>query len=117
MQVPVASQLFRVPRSGAFAYKEDVRPFREASRRTQLLGNADEKNGLSMSSILNFSKSRFGVKHLKLKWRKFDNLAAQVGGARNIFYKLFGACKAENTFWLDSSSIEKVYLILLAHPF
>ncbi|CAK7325483.1 unnamed protein product [Dovyalis caffra] len=106
MQVSVASQLFGVPRTGAVVHKEDAQSFREASRRSQILGNADV-NSVSISSVLKFPESSINVRHLKLKWRKFDKLAAQVGGARNIFYELFGACKAENTFWLDSSSIEK----------
>ncbi|KAI3762159.1 hypothetical protein L1987_52583 [Smallanthus sonchifolius] len=48
-----------------------------------------------------------GVKFLRLQWRKLENLSCQVGGAKNIFLKLFGDEKAENTFWLDSSSTEK----------
>ncbi|XP_058770014.1 aminodeoxychorismate synthase, chloroplastic-like isoform X2 [Vicia villosa] len=44
-------------------------------------------------------------KCLKLKWRKFDHLAGQVGGAKSIFCQLFGQ-EAENTFWLDSSSTD-----------
>lgn len=47
------------------------------------------------------------AKFLQLRWRKFDCLVNQVGGAKNIFCELFGHHKAENTFWLDSSSIEK----------
>ncbi|XP_048231809.1 aminodeoxychorismate synthase, chloroplastic isoform X2 [Ricinus communis] len=101
LQVPDASELFGVPRRGVLGSNEDVLPSRETSRRRQLLGNID------VSSLLNFPESSVGVKHIKLKWRKFDKLAAQVGGARNIFCRLFGANKAENTFWLDSSSVEK----------
>lgn len=48
-------------------------------------------------------------KCLKLKWRKFDHLAGQVGGAQNIFCQLFGH-EAENTFWLDSSSTDMVFI-------
>ncbi|KAK9097503.1 hypothetical protein Sjap_023000 [Stephania japonica] len=44
---------------------------------------------------------------LKLKWKKYDCLADQVGGAKDVFCKLFGEQKAENTFWLDNSSTEK----------
>lgn len=106
MQVHVASQLFRVPRIGSLVHKEDAQPFKEAFRRSQVLGNASV-NCLSISSALKFPESSINVRHLKLKWRKFDKLAARVGGARNIFNELFGACKAENTFWLDSSSVEK----------
>jgi para-aminobenzoate synthetase len=110
MQVHVASQLFRVPRIGSLVHKEDAQPFKEAFRRSQLLGNANV-NCLSISSALKFPESSINVRHLKLKWRKFDKLVARVGGARNIFNELFGVCKAENTFWLDSSSVEKVLLL------
>ena len=112
MQVPSASQLFGVPKREVLECNEDVPPFGETSiRRGQLLGNVD------MSSLLNFPESSVAIKHLKLKWRKFEKLATQVGGARNIFCKLFGANKAENTFWLDSSSVEKVFLFLLKFSF
>ncbi|XP_071717647.1 aminodeoxychorismate synthase, chloroplastic [Rutidosis leptorrhynchoides] len=60
------------------------------------------------SSNLNYSSSIKNFKLLlKLQWRKLDNFSCQVGGAKNIFLKLFGNEKAENTFWLDSSSTEK----------
>lgn len=45
--------------------------------------------------------------YLKLKWKKLDGLAGQVGGAKSIFCELYGNKKANNTFWLDSSSVEK----------
>ncbi|KNA23331.1 hypothetical protein SOVF_025710 isoform B [Spinacia oleracea] len=60
-------------------------------------------NGASASSALQSMR----VQHLKLRWSKLDSLANEVGGARNIFSKLFENCNAEETFWLDSSSIEK----------
>uniref|UniRef100_A0A7N0TRZ5 aminodeoxychorismate synthase n=1 Tax=Kalanchoe fedtschenkoi TaxID=63787 RepID=A0A7N0TRZ5_KALFE len=47
------------------------------------------------------------TKSLKLQWRKFDQLACKVGGAKSIFCQLFGSGTAKNTFWLDSSSVEK----------
>ncbi|KAL8171633.1 hypothetical protein V2J09_023437 [Rumex salicifolius] len=53
------------------------------------------------------AKSNMKTASLKLKWRKFDCLANQVGGAKNVFCNLFGAHKASETFWLDSSSVEK----------
>ncbi|CBI31471.3 unnamed protein product, partial [Vitis vinifera] len=46
------------------------------------------------------------VKFLNLEWRKFNGLAGQVGGSRNIFCELFGGNNAEYTFWLDSASTE-----------
>ncbi|KAA8534355.1 hypothetical protein F0562_031894 [Nyssa sinensis] len=57
--------------------------------------------------MVNLSHPSNGIKFLKLKWRKLQRLASQVGGARNIFCEIFGHHKAENTFWLDSSSIDK----------
>lgn len=51
------------------------------------------------------NNTEVNYKTLKLKWRKFDHLAGQVGGAKSIFCQLFGQ-EAENTFWLDSSSTE-----------
>ncbi|KAK9099765.1 hypothetical protein Scep_023195 [Stephania cephalantha] len=50
---------------------------------------------------------------LKLEWKKYDCLADQVGVAKDVFCKLFGEQKAENTFWLDSSSTEKVMALFL----
>ncbi|CAK8573186.1 unnamed protein product [Lathyrus sativus] len=51
------------------------------------------------------NNTEMNYKFLKLKWRKFDHLAGQVGGAKNIFCQLFGH-EAKNTFWLDSSSTD-----------
>lgn len=62
-----------------------------------------------MFDLVNLSYPSNGVKFLKLTWKKYDHLASEVGGAKNIFFQLFGHHKAENTFWLDSSSIEKVW--------
>ncbi|CAK9317043.1 unnamed protein product [Citrullus colocynthis] len=69
--------------------------------------NGVSKKGVGLFDLVNLSYPSNGVKFLKLSWKKYDHLASEVGGARNIFYQLFGHHKAENTFWLDSSSIEK----------
>ncbi|XP_076881434.1 aminodeoxychorismate synthase, chloroplastic-like [Bidens hawaiensis] len=58
-------------------------------------------------SMYKMAQSSNGVKFLRLQWRKLENLSCQVGGAKNIFLKLFGDDKAEKTFWLDSASTEK----------
>ncbi|GJT19388.1 hypothetical protein Tco_0878094 [Tanacetum coccineum] len=58
--------------------------------------------------MFNSSSLTNGVKFLRLQWRKIENLSCQVGVAKNIFIKLFGDDKAGNTFWLDSSSTEKI---------
>ncbi|KAF3433924.1 hypothetical protein FNV43_RR25027 [Rhamnella rubrinervis] len=79
----------------------------EAYRSGQSLPNGDRRRSFGFFDMLNVPHSSIGAKYLKLKWRKFDHLAGQVGGARNIFIELFGHHKAENTFWLDSSSTEK----------
>ncbi|WCJ19342.1 Aminodeoxychorismate synthase chloroplastic [Euphorbia peplus] len=102
MQVPGVSQVFGVPRNGMSGRNEDMLPYRR-----NLLEDIADKNSFSMSSLLNFAEQSLDVKHLRLKWRKFHQLAARVDGARNIFCELFGDNRAENTFWLDSSSVEK----------
>ncbi|KAK3023167.1 hypothetical protein RJ639_043476 [Escallonia herrerae] len=71
------------------------------------LNDSREMGPFSMCNMVNLSHSRKNVKYLRLKWRKLEGFASQVGGARNIFCELFGDHKAENTFWLDSSSLEK----------
>ena len=84
-------------------------PFRGIPKRKQLVNDVDARKSFGMLNLLNLSVPSSGFTFLKLKWRKFNHLASEVGGARNIFCKLFGDHKAENTFWLDSSSTEKVY--------
>lgn len=66
-----------------------------------------DTNPFNMYERVKSSKLSNGVKFLKLEWRKFETLSSKVGGAKNIFLELFGDKKAENTFWLDSSSTEK----------
>ncbi|KAH9768266.1 Aminodeoxychorismate synthase [Citrus sinensis] len=84
---------------------------REALRPRQLFCDlGDRRFGIQHSRRFEIQRSSIGVKCLKLTWRKFDHLASTVGGARNIFCELFGNNKAENTFWLDSSSTEKELL-------
>lgn len=107
MQVPRASQLFKeVSGSRHLASNANGRLYRESSKSSQLVHNAD-KTCLGMTSVANVSHQGTGVKFLKLQWRKLDHLASQVGGDKKIFCQLFGNQKAENTFWLDSSSVEK----------
>ncbi|XP_047334370.1 aminodeoxychorismate synthase, chloroplastic [Impatiens glandulifera] len=57
----------------------------------------NEQNG----GVLN--SNRF----LNLRCRKLERLAKLVGGSKRIFCELFGEHKGDNTFWLDSSSVEK----------
>ncbi|XVF23647.1 hypothetical protein REPUB_Repub13aG0057200 [Reevesia pubescens] len=102
MQVPHANRLLgAVPKGGQSAKKADVLFNGEAT-----MQDADERN-LGFLGMVNILPMSMGAKFLKLKWRKFDHLASQVGGTKNIFFELFGKNKAENTFWLDSSSTEK----------
>ncbi|CAH1420697.1 unnamed protein product [Lactuca virosa] len=65
--------------------------------------------GWKDSCSINDRKLKYngGKWKLGLEWRKIENLCSQIGGAKNIFLELFGDEKAENTFWLDSSSTEK----------
>ncbi len=112
MQVPCASRLFReVPRSQHLVSNAADKLYRDPPQTSQLVHNAGKRSYFGMSDMVHLSHPSTGVKFLKLKWKKFYHLASQVGGARNIFCELFGRHKAENTFWLDSSSIEKVRLL------
>lgn len=86
----------------------DDQLYKKASQISQLTHNTDKKSYFGMSNMVNISHPSTDVRFLRLEWRKFDHLASQVGGAKSIFCELFGHHKAENTFWLDSSSIEKV---------
>ncbi|XP_059635091.1 aminodeoxychorismate synthase, chloroplastic isoform X2 [Cornus florida] len=83
------------------------RLFRDFPGGRQLVNGLNDRSHFSMCDMLDLSRQKNCVKFLNLKWRKLERLASQVGGARNIFCKLFGDRKPENTFWLDSSSIEK----------
>ncbi|XP_030442307.1 aminodeoxychorismate synthase, chloroplastic-like isoform X2 [Syzygium oleosum] len=81
----------------------------EVTRSRRPVYDLDERNCLGMSN-LGTSPATIDMKLLKLTWRRLEGLAARLGGAKNIFCELFSDNKAENTFWLDSSSIEKVCL-------
>ncbi|XP_058113604.1 aminodeoxychorismate synthase, chloroplastic isoform X2 [Magnolia sinica] len=71
------------------------------------MANAAMGNHLYMrETALNACKS-MDATCLKLHWKKFDCLASKVGGSGNIFCELFGSHKAEDTFWLDSSSVDQ----------
>lgn len=83
-------------------------PFGELPRCKQFINDIDARKSFGKSSLLYLSLPSSGFKFMKLKWRKFNHLASDVGGARSIFCRLFGEHKAEDTFWLDSSSTEKV---------
>ncbi|XP_031271661.1 aminodeoxychorismate synthase, chloroplastic isoform X1 [Pistacia vera] len=106
MQVPLSSQLLReIPRNGQSGNHSDEL-YKQAPRHGEVAFGAEESS-FGMFNMVNFQHPSSGIKFLKLKWRKFDRLASQVGGPKNVFCELFGDNKAENTFWLDSSSIEK----------
>uniref|UniRef100_A0A0D9WTR2 aminodeoxychorismate synthase n=1 Tax=Leersia perrieri TaxID=77586 RepID=A0A0D9WTR2_9ORYZ len=53
------------------------------------------------------SKRSSGAKSLRLRWKKIDNLVSRIGCSENIFSVLFGHHIAEDTFWLDSSSVDQ----------
>lgn len=86
---------------------QDRRLLQDVSHADHVVNELDKRNHGSMSNIINPSYSRNDTKFLRLKWRKIECLVSQVGGAVNIFSKLFGDQKSENAFWLDSSSMEK----------
>lgn len=109
MQIPHVSRLFtEVPRHRQLVNNADGQLYRKASRSNLLKNSEGNRNCSGMVDMVNLLHPSNDVKYLKLKWKRFKNLAGQVGGAKNIFCELYGHHKAENTFWLDSSSIEKV---------
>lgn len=84
---------------------------KSVSRGENTVNKSGEKKDICMFNIINSSNPSYNIKFLKMKWKKLDCLASQIGGSKNIFCELFGDQKAENTFWLDSSSTEKVSLL------
>ncbi|CAN1237923.1 Aminodeoxychorismate synthase, chloroplastic [Linum grandiflorum] len=100
-----ASNLFQVSKSRQLVCNASDHPFDDASLRRELMVNAD----VGEASPLNVSVSDISHthKHLKLTWRKFDQFASRIGGSRSIFSGLYGELQGQNTFWLDSSSVER----------
>uniref|UniRef100_A0A453TBU5 aminodeoxychorismate synthase n=1 Tax=Aegilops tauschii subsp. strangulata TaxID=200361 RepID=A0A453TBU5_AEGTS len=46
-------------------------------------------------------------KYLRLRWKRIDNFLSRTGGSEDIFSLLFGHENADDTFWLDSSSVDQ----------
>ncbi|KAH6763597.1 para-aminobenzoate synthase family protein [Perilla frutescens var. hirtella] len=88
MQVPAVDQLFQ-----------------DVARSKHLMNGFDNLKHASLCNLMKPPHSRY-AKYMKLRWRKLECSANQVGGAGNIFSELFGSHHAGNTFWLDSSSTE-----------
>lgn len=108
MQVPHDTGLFKEnPGLRKVMNSANDQLYKDASSSGQSV--PDRKGCFGVFDMVNVSNPSIGAKYLKLKWRKFERLAGQVGGARNIFCELLGHHKAENTFWLDSSSTEQVF--------
>lgn len=82
---------------------------RSVAKRGHLVNKLIERRTAEVDGTLNLSHPGHSVKFLKMTWKKLDCSASQVGGADNIFCELFGDQEAKNSFWLDSSSIEKVF--------
>lgn len=80
---------------------------RSVAKRGHLVNKLIERRTAEVDGTLNLSHPGHSVKFLKMTWKKLDCSASQVGGADNIFCELFGDQEAKNSFWLDSSSIEK----------
>ncbi|KAG0448771.1 hypothetical protein HPP92_027673 [Vanilla planifolia] len=82
-----------------------------------ILDNAD-RNKILMG-VMHSHKPHYGVQfhpesvataHRRKIFENFKRITidyGQVGGAEKIFCNIFGDKNAENTFWLDSSSIDK----------
>ena len=87
----------------------DVSHLLQDVMRGHLVKKMDEAKHFNFYNMPKLKYLSNDVKFLKLRWRKLASPAGRLGGARDIFCKLFGDFKAENTFWLDSSSVEKVF--------
>ncbi|CAN6215754.1 unnamed protein product [Urochloa humidicola] len=61
-----------------------------------------EPNGACM-----LAKRAIGKKCLRLRWKKVDSFLCSAVGSEDIFVVLFGHESGEDTFWLDSSSVDK----------
>lgn len=53
-------------------------------------------------------KRGIGKKCLRLQWKKIENFVCHTVGSEDIFAVLFGHQSGEDTFWLDSSSVDQV---------
>ncbi|KAJ1406414.1 Para-aminobenzoate synthase, component I [Sesbania bispinosa] len=107
VQVSSASRVYREYHRSFSSENKSVDQLKEVVHTDKhLLYNNAEMKRLEMFNMVNAHNASASYKCLKLKWRKFGQLAGRVGGAKSIFCSLFGH-EAENTFWLDSSSTEK----------
>lgn len=88
------------------------RLFREVVRSEHMMNQRSHAKPFGPYSVPDLSHPSNGVKRLKLRWKKLASQARLAGGAKNLFCRIFGHQKAENTFWLDSSSVEKVCFFL-----
>ncbi|XP_047955251.1 aminodeoxychorismate synthase, chloroplastic isoform X1 [Salvia hispanica] len=80
--------------------------FQEVARSKPLMNGFDNLKHAGLCNLMKSPPNSRFAKYLKLKWRKLECSANQVGGSGSIFSELFGSHRAENTFWLDSSSTE-----------
>lgn len=107
MQVPHTSRLFSEVPGVAQLLNNNTSSWHYGEADVRQLECDADKNSSGVLNTVNGKPVKTPAKFVKLKWRKLDLLATQVGGSSNIFSELYGKDKAENTFWLDSSSTEK----------
>jgi len=63
---------------------------------------------LEPNGVRTLAKRALGKKCLRLRWKKIDNFLCPAVGSEDIFAVLFGHQSGEDTFWLDSSSVDQV---------
>jgi para-aminobenzoate synthetase len=102
MQVPDATQLLK-----------ELSRTRCTGNGSSYFGNpkslfSAKTNGVDVFDMVDSSYPKPHTKLLRLKWKKHERLAHKVGGVRNIFMELFGKNRGNDTFWLDTSSSDKV---------
>lgn len=110
MQVPAATQLLkelsrtRFTGNGSSYYGNPQKSLFDA-----------QTNGVNVFDLVDLQYPKPHAKLLRLKWKKHERLAHKVGGAKNIFMELFGKNKGNDTFWLDTSSSDKVGSLFYHH--
>ncbi|KAG2608297.1 probable aminodeoxychorismate synthase, chloroplastic isoform X2 [Panicum virgatum] len=62
---------------------------------------------LEPNMVRTLAKRALGKKCLRLLWKKIDNFLCPAVGSEDIFAVLFGHQSGEDTFWLDSSSVDQ----------
>ncbi|KAF8735729.1 hypothetical protein HU200_014444 [Digitaria exilis] len=64
-------------------------------------------NSGSLTGLTYLQREPLGRSVYRLRWKKIDNFLCSTVGSEDIFAVLFGQQSGEDTFWLDSSSVDQ----------